>query len=64
MKLYKIVGKTADKSKTVWTGSLADAGSTRVSMVSDGFTRKEIETFTVDVPTDKAGLLNWLNGQA
>lgn len=62
MKLYKIVGKNDEGTKTVWTGSMADAGSTRASMVSnDGFTRKEIETYTVDVPTDKTGLLNWLN---
>ena len=61
MKLYKIVATGDDNTRTVWTGSMADAGSTRAALVKDGFQRKAIETFDVDVPTDKSGLLNWLN---
>lgn len=65
MKLYKIVAKPDSSNpadtQTHWVGSQADAASRRKQLVTDGFKRVEIETIEHDIPTDKAGLLAWLN---
>ncbi|WP_087746385.1 MULTISPECIES: hypothetical protein [unclassified Acidovorax] len=66
MKLYKIAatgnpGSTTPDTETHWVGSQADAASRRKQLNADGFKRADIETHEVDVPTDKAGLLAWLN---
>ena len=66
MRLYKITalntshGDTPDSDVT-WVGSLAEASTQRKKLTIDGFARKEIETEEVDVPTDKAGLIGFLN---
>ena len=66
MRLYKITalntshGDTPDIDVT-WVGSLAEASAQRKKLTIDGFARKEIETEEVDVPTDKAGLIGFLN---
>ena len=66
MRLYKITalntshGDTPDSDVT-WVGSLAEASAQRKKLTTDGFARKEIETEEVDVPTDKVGLLGFLN---
>ena len=66
MRLYKITalntshGDTPDSDVT-WVGSLAEASAQRKKLTIDGFARKEIETEEVDVPTDKAGLIGFLN---
>jgi len=43
-----------------WAGTQADAKRevTRIKRECDG---RMIETLSVDVPTDKAGLVDWLN---
>jgi hypothetical protein len=69
MKLYKIRAvdpKETDDSKneTHWVGSQSDAAAKRKELVSSGFARKDIETFEVDYPTDKAGLLAHLNANS
>lgn len=66
MKLYRIAAIRSTNSETPdseihWVGSQADAAKKRKELVSSGFKRAEIETVEVDVPTDKAGLLVWLN---
>ena len=66
MKLYKITAtgkpdsETPD-SETHWVGTQADAASKRKQLVADGYKRAEVYTDEVDVPTDKAGLLAFLN---
>ena len=66
MRLYKITalntshGDTPDSDVT-WVGSLAEASAQRKKLTIDGFARKEIETEEVDVPTDKAGLIGFVN---
>ena len=66
MRLYKITalntshGDTPDSDVT-WVGSLADASAQRKKLAIDGFARKEIESEEVDVPTDKVGLIRFLN---
>lgn len=65
MKLYKTVGYAeqdrGDASNWIaaWDGTQADATACRKKMKADGL--KDIETKDVDVPTNKAGLLAWLN---
>ena len=44
-----------------WQGSQAEASAVRAAAVRDGAKRKDVETEAVDVPTDKAGLLAFLN---
>lgn len=66
MKLYRITAIRRTDSdtpdfETHWVGYQADAAKKRKELVSSGFKRTEIETVDVDVPTDKAGLLAWLN---
>jgi len=66
MKLYKITAtgrpdsETPD-SETHWVGTQADAASKRKQLVTNGYKRAEVDTEEVDVPTDKAGLLKFLN---
>ena len=69
MKLYKTTAvnlstdpAVAHTRKAQWTGSQAEASKSRAAMKKDGL--KEITTADVDVPTDKAGLLAWLNTNA
>jgi hypothetical protein len=64
MKLYRI---TVDSERNadfrpIWVGTQSDAGKTRKELVADGFKRAEITTDEVDVPTNKEGLLAFLNG--
>lgn len=42
-----------------WDGTQADAGKTRKQLKVEGM--RDIETKDADVPTDKAGLLRFLN---
>lgn len=62
MKLYLITATTEDtKTHVIWGGSQNDAASARKEMLARGATRKETRTFEVDVPTNKEGLLQFLN---
>lgn len=66
MRFYKIVAKNpADDSlpdsETKWVVSKADGVAARKALYDAGWRRKEVEETEVDVPTDKAGLLTWLN---
>jgi hypothetical protein len=67
MRFQKIVAtnglkeETLPDSETHWTVSQADAATKRAALVDQGYRRKDIETTAVDVPTDKQGLLEWLN---
>ena len=60
MKLYR-VSANADVQKVVWVGTQSDAAKTRKEFVADGFKRAELSTEEVDVPTNKEGLLEFLN---
>lgn len=62
MKLYLITATTEDsKTHVIWGGSQSDAASARKEMLARGATRKGTRTFGVDVPTNKEGLLQFLN---
>ena len=66
MKLYLITSKTkVDVDDTLeaseFVGSQAEAATVRARMNKDGIPRKDITTTAVDVPTDKEGLLRFLN---
>jgi hypothetical protein len=76
MKLYKIVspeytfadGETV-KAVTEWQGTQADARKSRIAFEQPfkdikPAKRPRVEVEEVDVPTDKAGLLVWLNTNA
>lgn len=45
--------------RSVWHGTQADAAAVRKAMKSDGM--RQIDTEDIDVPTDKSGLIAWLN---
>lgn len=67
MRLYKITtldtSKAGDrKPETHWAGSKADGVVVRKKLANEGWVRKEITEVEVDVPTDKIGLLAYLNG--
>jgi hypothetical protein len=65
MKLYRTQHHNPDANnsglqlKYHWQGTQSDASACRRELKEKGF--KEIETKDIDVPTDKAGLLAWLN---
>lgn len=61
MKLYKTIyfDDETETAKAQWVGTQADAGRLRQSLKADGM--REIVTNETDVPTDKAGLLAFLN---
>lgn len=68
MRLYKIIAKNPSgasanlpDTETVWVGAKSEGVVARKKMADDGWKRKEIEETEVDVPTDKAGLLAFLN---
>ena len=47
--------------RAIWSGSQAEAASARKELTARGARRKDVKTYAVDVPTDKTGLLAWLN---
>lgn len=69
MKLYKTYAEQqfgdppTATTRTKWSGSQAEAASQRKYFNSNmKIPRDSIHTDEVDVPTDKKGLLNFLNG--
>jgi hypothetical protein len=68
MRLYRtsFVEPAGDEGKTIvccnWQGSLADAATARREAKSEGY--EDVKTEEVDVPTQKAPLLDFLNENA
>ena len=68
MRLYKITANIAtinndsEAIHVTYVGTQSDAAAARKEFMALGATRKDIETEEVDVPTDKAGLMAFLNG--
>lgn len=66
MKLYTVTAPE-DRAKRHWAGSQADAAKVKNDLwdkakeAKTDTKRADIEITAVDVPTDKAGLLNFLN---
>lgn len=71
MKLYKITAERTVKqngspsvdTRTFWLGSQSECAAKRKELLAEGFKRVEIETDERDIPTDKTGLLAYLNAQ-
>ena len=65
MKLYLVHGiiKETNAAKTVatWVGSQAEAATARKKFMDEGAKRADLTTDDIDVPTDKAGLIAFLN---
>jgi len=67
MRLYKQTAKVPDddhmgvRSETLWSGSQAEAASQRAAWVKSGVKRADITTEEVEVPTNKQGLIGFLN---
>jgi hypothetical protein len=60
MRFYKTEGDSREGFTLVkWSGSQAAAASDRRALKEDG--RIIVETTAIEVPTDKPGLLAWLN---
>lgn len=64
MKLYKITADDGDKTVSKYVGTQAEAVAQRKKLKEDGFAQKHITSDDVEVPTDKAGLIAWLNKNA
>ena len=63
MNLYKTTGEKEDGAvTTLWSGTLADAGKDRAMLKKTN--NKGVGTEDVDVPTNKPGLIAWLNDNA
>lgn len=64
MRLYKTIGVniTVKMRRIKWSGTQVDARADRKALKEEGF--GEPDTQEVDVPTDKQGLLAWLNENA
>lgn len=63
MKLYKTTSTDLHGAKfTKWAGSLAGATADRGALKETSGVKGK--TIDVDVPTDKVGLLAWLNKEA
>lgn len=63
MNLYKttVAASEDHPAATLWSGSMAAAGGDRARFVAAGAKRKDVTTVDVNIPTDKIGLLNFLN---
>lgn len=63
MRLYKITAADGTTDcETHWVSSKADGVAKRKQLAAEGWARKEISEVEVEVPTNKEGLLAWLNG--
>lgn len=60
MRLYRI---TANETAlpSVWAGSQAEAAAARKLLVDQGAKRKDLVTEEIEVPTNKQGLIDFLN---
>lgn len=68
MKLYLItahVDVSEDSTKfddrAIWAGSQTDAATARKELIARGAKRKDLKTSEVEVPTNKEGLISFLN---
>lgn len=63
MRLYKITAQGDHKlvPTVLFAGSQADAASQRKALTEQGYKRASIETKEVEVPTNKQGLIDFLN---
>lgn len=64
MKLYRIeaVETTPGAARFArWVGTQSDAAKARKEFIANGFKRAELNTEEVDVPTNKEGLIAFLN---
>lgn len=63
MKLYRtcVAGRASETAEPLWAGSQAEAGKHRKELNQRGHKRADISTDEVEVPTNKTGLLEWLN---
>lgn len=63
MKTYLITAVTGDGAdiRSQYVGTQADAAKLRSELVKEGFKRANIMTSEVEVPTDKVGLIAFLN---
>lgn len=64
MKLYKVYVEDGDNTIFHWFGTQAECATKRKALNSEGHKRDEIITNEIEVPTDKKGLLEWLNANA
>jgi hypothetical protein len=62
MKAYKVVAQQVGQRSAKWVGSQAAAASARKHFNSkQGYRQSEITTLEIEIPTDKKGLLDFLN---
>lgn len=67
MRLYKITASSENATlpnRFMYVGSKAEGVLERKALMEQGFKRKDISEVEIEVPTDKAGLLKFLNEPA
>ena len=61
MKLYRITYDSGERSRSLWTGTQADAKA-QVKKLRSELERWNVDDYEeVNILTDKASLLDWLN---
>jgi hypothetical protein len=61
MNAYIVTAESGDRQEVRFAASQTEAAGARKTFIADGFKRNELETHTVDVPTGKGALIEFLN---
>ena len=64
MRLYRVTGPLAGVATARFVGTQGEAAARRKALVEAGARRAELTTEEVEVPTDKKGLIEFLNSLA
>ena len=64
MRLYELRSQMPSGSVRSFYGSDVSAKSARATSVKDGIPRKYHEILSHEIPTNKLGLIEWLNSNA
>lgn len=64
MRLYRVTGPLAGVDTDRFVGTQEEAAARRKALVEAGARRAELTTEEVEVPTDKKGLIEFLNSLA
>lgn len=61
MNAYIVTAVSGDNKQACFAASQTEAASARKSFIDEGFKRAELDTRTVDIPTGKGALIEFLN---
>lgn len=61
MNAYLVTAVSGDNKQATWAASQTEAAGARKAFTADGFKRAEMETHSVNIPTSKHELIEFLN---